>query len=246
MRAVADLVRSDAVFSAEVLRLANSAILQMRYEVVSILHAVSVLGMEKLRALVLTIGMRDVLRGSRQAGLIKICWRHNLATALACELLADAWWLDRSLAYTAGLLHDIGRLALVITNPPRYMELLRETAGDEAALVLSERRVFGMDSAEAAQWLWDEWNLPLSLRDSSQSHHHPALTPGSVESLVAFGCEAADLAGFSVSGPAQVWNADELQSRLPQQQSPLSAAIVAELGELLPYKINLFECEFLG
>ncbi len=159
------LVRSDAVFAGEVLCLANSAMMSLRYEVMSIMHAISVLGMERLRNLVLTVAMRDFVRGGKPLGLLRLCWRHNLAAAMLAETLAEPCQIERSDGYTAGLLHDLGRLALVAACPAEYAGVLAASPSTVDQLLLCEDRLIGINHRDAGALLAEKWGLPSALRE---------------------------------------------------------------------------------
>src|SRR5437763_1055189 len=107
---VQQVLRTDAAFAADVLRLANSPELGSRGQITSILQAVMMLGLERVKALATTLSLRAFLNSSDSSGLLRQCWRHNLATAFICERLARFTHLESEACYTAGLLHDVGRL----------------------------------------------------------------------------------------------------------------------------------------
>ena len=113
---VVSLLRTDAVLTAEVLRLANSPLLGCRSEIKNILQALAFLGMERVNSLIVTTAMRG-LAGPASGNLARSCWRHNLATAVICERLAPALRISQERGYMAGLIHDIGRLALLRAFP---------------------------------------------------------------------------------------------------------------------------------
>jgi HD-like signal output (HDOD) protein len=121
---VQETLRTDAVFSGEVLRLANSPLISFRAEITSILHAVAILGLERIKSLATTLVLRSFLTSGAVTPAIRGCWRHNLATAIVCDRLARFVHLDRDTCYTAGLLHDIGRLGLLRTGSADYEQIL--------------------------------------------------------------------------------------------------------------------------
>jgi len=243
---VSRLIRTDASFTAEVMRLANSAMFGFRHEVVSILHAISVLGMDRLKGLVLTVGMRDFLAGARHMEMIRRCWRHNLACALTCEWLAQAWWLDKSVAYTAGLLHDLGRLALMMLHPTEYQNLAAMAQQTDMALAECEKRTFGIDSCEAGMWLAEDWRLPPALTDVICYHGKTIPNPDlGLPSLMSLSCLSADSMGFPVIGQAPPWDLEILRIAIPEHLRERVEPRVVELPSVVPFKINVFECEFL-
>src|SRR5271169_5867680 len=85
---VQEILRTDATFSAEVLRLANSALISSRSEVFTVARAVEVLGLDRIKALAMTVALRDFVPVGAASGFLRECWRYNLATAILCEWLA--------------------------------------------------------------------------------------------------------------------------------------------------------------
>src|SRR6266568_6262545 len=78
------VLRTDVAFSAEVLRLANSALIGSRNEVNSVAHAVALLGLERLKGLSMTVALRDFLTTPKSGAAMQLCWKYNLATAVIC------------------------------------------------------------------------------------------------------------------------------------------------------------------
>lgn len=247
MRSISDLVSSDAAFSIEVLRLANSAMFGLRYEVVSILHAVSVLGINRLRGLILTVGLRDFLRSARHDEFVRRCWRHNLATALIGEWLAEPCWLDRGVAYTSGLLHDVGRLALLTLSPGRYLHVLQLYRNGVGTLLECERVSMGKDHCELGMELLKEWKLPATLTGIACEQHPANPETFGLPGLIAASCEASNRLGFRlVDAPESHDELSEMEEWFPPAIWTKVGPSIHELRELIPYKINVFECDFLA
>src|SRR5882672_6782525 len=97
---VQQVLRTDVAFSAEVLRLANSALIGSRTGVSSVEHAVGLLGLERLKALSMTIAMRDFFSTPKSNSTIGACWKYNLVTAMICEWLAPVLALHPDACYT--------------------------------------------------------------------------------------------------------------------------------------------------
>src|SRR5205085_7005580 len=81
LREICDLIRTDPVFTAEILRLANSPLIAFSKEITSVLQASMLLGVRRLRRLVMTVGLRSYMDRSVSKAL-KGCWRHSVATAI--------------------------------------------------------------------------------------------------------------------------------------------------------------------
>lgn len=219
MQEVSRLIRSDAIFTGEVLRLANSAAIGLRYEVNNILHAISVLGIDRLRGLVLTVAMRDFFSTLKHDELLRRCWRHNLACAMISEWAAESLWLDKAAAYTGGLLHSLGHLAMCALYPEEYLE----AHGD-------------IDAESAATWLVKEWGLPEPLAALCRCHHSEAGVPSTLPGLIHIACQCSDMLGFSIVDQGQRWQPERFLQILPR---------LPELPEIIPYRVNAFEQEFL-
>lgn len=111
------LISSDAALAAEVLTVANSLLYAPRYPVTSILQAIAVLGVNALRGLCITVGVRSYLGKALHYPAMLALWRHNLACTLIARRLAFGGIIDQDVAYTAAILHGIGRFALAVIQP---------------------------------------------------------------------------------------------------------------------------------
>lgn len=189
---VVALLRTDAVLTAEVLRLANSPLLGCRSEIKNILQALAFLGMERINSLIVTTAMRGLV-GPRGGNLARACWRHNLATAVICERLAPSTRISTERGYMAGLIHDIGRLALLRAFPD-YEAALTEAAAEGKNLLATEKALYGMDHAEAGRWLLAQWGCPLDLQIVASHHENPAAMGGLDRDLVCLVGAASQLA----------------------------------------------------
>lgn len=244
-RDLANLIRADVAFSAEVLRLANSSLFSFRYEIVDIPHAIAVLGLNRLIGMVMTVAMRKSLLGSRQSKALTCCWRHSLACALGTELLAEASLVDKGLGYTAGLLHDIGMLALVACNSDAYAELLGSN-DDAAALRQCEQELLDLDHCEAGRWLLEDWELPMEFRQVAARHHDPPREDDlEITDLVRKGCQMAGMAGFTVCGEAPPWDAEAPLEWLREAARDRYREAFEALPLAIAAKINSFDCDFL-
>jgi HD-like signal output (HDOD) protein len=195
---VVTLLRTDAVLTAEVLRLANSPLMGCRCEIRNVLQALAFLGLDRVNSLIITTSMRG-LAGKAHGKLARACWRHNLATAVLCERLALDLDLNRERCYLGGLIHDIGRLAMLRAFPD-YEEALTRAVAEGKGLSAAERDLYGMDHAEAGRWLLAQWGCPLDLQTVAALHENPAAAQGpdrDVVRLVSASSQLADLMQFS-------------------------------------------------
>ena len=234
---VSDLIRSDVAYSVEVLRLANSSLIGARFQVKSILDAISMLGMERLRALVLTVALTRFTSAVAKTEIFRQCWRHNLAAALLCEEFATVLDQNKANAYTAGLLHDIGRLALLVAHPAEYAALVKALGEPGLDLLQLEKETFGSDHCAVGGWLADRWGLPAEFRDIAASHHKPVPDEDQgILRLVSAGCAAANLLGFGFGGHDEHARLEEL---LPAAIALLERP---EFPQHIAERINSVEC----
>jgi putative nucleotidyltransferase with HDIG domain len=235
------LVQMDIAFSTEILTLANSALFSFRTEITSILQASVLLGFERLKAIALTVGLRSYVRNFLNPGLLG-CWRHSLACALVSEQLAAACSIERDQAYVAGLMHDIGRLALATIEPVAYKNLLDEADEKTIDILGREEELFGVDHPEAGKWLAEQWNLPKLFADVASQHHSgPAPGEADMVALVRVACRAADCIGFAAVRTHRPVELQEILRGLPGSGASRVAVDHDQLASMVEAKIKSVE-----
>ena len=240
LKQVADLLASDAVLMAQVLRLANSPLLGRRIEITDALQAVVYLGMDRINSLIVTTYMRSMITpASGEWG--GASWRHNLATAVICEQCAKAIHINRERGYLAGLLHDIGQLAMLHAFPD-YAESLREAAMEGRNTLAVERSLYGMDHAEVGGWLLSQWGCPPYLRTVAAHHENPPTAAGEewdVVRLVGAASQAAELIGFFVFPGSDRNELEKILESVPELGAEIDD--LQEMTELVGSRINAIE-----
>ena len=230
----------DPALTADLLITANSPLFGVRVPVQTIRHAVAMLGLERVRSLALTISLHGYTRSNRWSGAIQTLWRHCMATAVIAEALGSAGEKPVPLLYTAGLTHDIGRLALFQISPEAYLQVLsREFSGIQEFLEL-EKFLFECSHDDAGAFLATAWGFPIALCDCIRFHHWDiASHAGQLFELVGVACRLADVLGYPEVPRANLGEvADEFQKLVPPRLSAcpqlapeaLSASIEAQLG----------------
>ena len=194
-----DLISSDPAFASEVLTVANSLLYAPRYPSSSILQAVAILGATTLQGMCVTVGVRAYLGKSMKLPALRNLWRHNLACAIIAQRIASAGFIDRDIAYTSGILHDIGRMALAILQPKAYAELLESHHGPSSSVLEAERSLFGLDHCETGRQLIADWKLPENFEAVVADHLCPRRTDGTWDAaeLVKVSCAMASALGFT-------------------------------------------------
>lgn len=240
MRQLSDLISSEPAFSGEVLTIANSALYASRFPITSVLHAIAMLGIKSLKGVCLTVGVRAYLGDSLNHQSLRAIWRHSLACALVAQQLAHAGSMDKHTAYTAGILHDIGRLALAAISPKEYAALLETHSGSAASALQAERELFGLDHCEAGRRLVEDWKLPSNFENIVSDHHSPRQKgdPWHLPGLVNLSCRMADSAGFAVFRGCDVTPYPDLLGELPDSERKTFCANVDLLTFEISSKIN--------
>jgi HD-like signal output (HDOD) protein len=210
------LIDSDAVFSSQVLRVANSPMFGFRNQIESVQRAVVSLGLTRIQALTMSVATANYLKATLKTEELHRCWRHTLASAIICRELARACSIEEDRAYTAGLLHDIGRLGLLVAYPSEYSALLRAADRVQEALLDQEKQLFGMDHCEAGRCLVEKWGLPPEFRLITGRHHdQPSGESSPLLKNTYLGCQLAELLGFSVATPIRMPSFESLLEMLP-------------------------------
>ena len=243
---IEQVLRTDAAFTADVLRLANSPLSGSRGQIVSVMQAVMMLGLERVRALATTLALRTFLTASVPNDALHQCWTHNLATGIVCEWLARILHLDRDTCYTAGLLHDIGRLALLRAYPKKYDRVMDPEPAADFDLLQAEKSIFDIDHCEAGRWILEKWGFPNELLDVV-SLHHGRPKPGAPElvRVVYTGWQIADLLGFSMLNRPAACEVREITEVLPAKAREQVLAEFDTLAEDVALKVNAIECSLL-
>ncbi|WP_369937524.1 HDOD domain-containing protein [Xanthomonas tesorieronis] len=180
----ADTIAMDMALSARMLRIANSPLYASRRRIDNLGQALTMLGLNAALSLALGFSMVQSLRDGAGAGdLQERVWRRSVLSALASRLLGQAMGLRKQEELMlAGLLQDMGALALLHICHDDYAPLLREAGGSGSeTLVAMERERLGCDHAEVGAWLAQKWKLPAYLQ---RSIGH---SPGSEQASDTFG-----------------------------------------------------------
>ena len=213
LRELCDLIRTDAVFSAEILRIANSPLIAFSKEITSVLQASMLLGFQRLRRLVVTVALRSYLDSA--APLLRSCWRHSVACAILADQAARWISLDGEFAYTAGILHDIGRVVLTAMEPDAYVALLDRSTEPPLGMLRKERDVFVMDHCQAGSWLLAAWNLPRDLATIAAHHHEPLTHQEDAAEVIRLSCLLANALGFAVT-PHNASSPEKVLAEFPE------------------------------
>jgi len=215
---VGKLIAAEPVFATRVLQMANSPLFAVTQQVKTISHAIVVVGLARVKAITVTRALGDFVGPALNIKALRVCWRNTLAGAIVAEKLARACRMDTDFAYVAGLLRDIGRLALLVKYPESYTNLLAVTREHAFDIRTVERDLFDIDHCEAGAWLMQRMPFPSELCEVA-AHHHDAIVGESsfrIVQLVRVADRTADALGFAVLPSSGEPSVDEALSELPE------------------------------
>lgn len=171
---LAKKVAQDGALTAKTLRLANSALYGLQVKVTTIQQAITFLGFQTARNLITAAALTGCFSGSRCTGFShQAFWRHSIATAVCARLLARHLRFNEDYAFTAGLLHDIGKLVLVSCFPDHYAQVIAWRQAHDTTWLDAERAVLGIDHVDAGLALAEHWNFSDTMRLAIGHHHAP-------------------------------------------------------------------------
>ncbi|MBN1593643.1 MAG: HDOD domain-containing protein [Candidatus Coatesbacteria bacterium] len=174
MAAISKIIAEDPSLTSKMLKLANSPYYGFQKEVRSVDHAMVLLGVETVKALALGVSIFNTfhdsvnMNGIDKAGL----WAHFLAVAFCSRefsLIMNS--VEPNSAFTGGLIHDIGRLALLRMFPSESVLVVGQTEQGGCSLLDAERDIYGIDHEEAGAFLAKTWGLPEDLQEAIAFHH---------------------------------------------------------------------------
>ncbi|TXH01413.1 MAG: HDOD domain-containing protein [Rhodocyclaceae bacterium] len=175
---IAELTRRiacDQALAARLLRVANSSFYGLQTRVSTINEALVVLGFRAVRSMVIAMGVSGAFRAGQCHGFeVQPHIRHGIGVGLAARALALETRHNPEIAFTGGILHDIGKLVLASCFAAQYSQALAYREQHDCLLVVAERDVLGMDHAEVGGLLADAWHFPPALRAALADHHGPA------------------------------------------------------------------------
>ena len=165
-------IAQDQALTAKALRLANSSFYGMANQITVIQEAISILGFRTVRSLVTTAALIGAFAGTKQTNFNATpFWRHAIAAGVCARELAPHLKLNPEHAYTAGLLHDIGRLVLVTQFEPNYEATMLHRAQNNCRLLDAEHAVLGIDHAAVGHILTQHWKFPEAIQHAVAFHH---------------------------------------------------------------------------
>lgn len=176
IRQLADLIGKDQSISARMVKIANSAFYGHPRQIKSLPESIVLLGFKKIRSILVTASAAKLMNAPIDGYMIGKgeLWKHSYGVGFASGLIAKtSRAYDSDEAFTAGVLHDIGKLVLGNFLKGSYDELLHLSKSQQINFTIAEKRLLGYQHAEVGAMMLEKWNFPPTMSESVAFHHEP-------------------------------------------------------------------------
>ena len=247
---IGDIVKADAALAAATLKVANSAESGLNRTIDSVQEAVAYLGRRTMLSIAFQLGVGDLLNRELEgyeADNIAL-WEHCQYTAIAARELSKYARvpINPDVAYTAGLIHDIGKVVLnmfMSGSAEKYLQAIEEH--DASDFSQAERYILGVDHSEAGMILATVWRLPQILRNVIRYHHEPSEAPEEHRSLCII-VQAADIiaqmGGYGTGFDALQYRYDPSLNLHLDIDKEKEQKIVFQIGREFERSLNSMSC----
>jgi HD-like signal output (HDOD) protein len=179
---VGQIIVKDLGMTTKILQLVNSAFFGIPRHISSPEQAASLLGLDTVKALVLTLGVFSKFEKTKLPGFsIKKLWTHSIACGAYSKEIAKAENIENDViddAFMAGLLHDVGKLVLASSFSDKLIEVINLSRDPKLNFYESEYQILGTTHAEVGAYLLGLWGLPNPIIEAVAFHHRPHNFPG--------------------------------------------------------------------
>ena len=171
---LAKVIQADPAMAAKVLKLANSSYYGFRQKISNIPQAVTLLGFATLKNTLLAAAVFDMFRVAGTGFDLPALWTHSVTAATAAKLLAKrARYPQSEKAFTAALMHDVGKIILARFIPQGLCEIVEVIQTENLAMYDAEHKVLGLSHPALGAWVLGRWGLPAPIVEAVEFHHHP-------------------------------------------------------------------------
>ena len=169
---ISNFISSDPALTIKVLKMVNSPVYGFPGRISSVNQAVILLGLTVVRGLLLGVSVFELMQKT-MLGL----WEHSLGTAIVSRLIAIKKGLKEPDELSVdGLLHDIGKVLLILQYPEEYQKAMNDTETNSIPINKSEKDHFNTTHASVGAWMAQKWRFPPNLIDIIEYHHKPHLS----------------------------------------------------------------------
>ena len=235
------VMEHDQGLTANILRWANSVYFGGRHEVYSVRNAIVRLGLDHMKLVVIASIAAPMVRQKIEGYDLPpdSLLEHSIAAAIGTREIAGELGIEApSYAFTAGLLHDIGKIVLGTFVKVDSKPMMRVVQEEDITFDEAERRILGIDHAEVGALLLEGWKIPQSIVDVVRWHHEPGGFEGDsiVIDLVHVACYLSTRCGLGVGiDGMHYWLDESAEARIkirPKQYEALTGRIMTGLSEV--------------
>jgi putative nucleotidyltransferase with HDIG domain len=187
MAKLGEIIAKDPAISAKLLQLANSSFFSRSQRILDPAKAVSLLGLDLVRSIVLAVGVIGGFKILIKDFSVDNLWQHAMLTAAMAGAIAKAESVDRETAdaaFSAGLLHDIGKLLIVAQLPERFHAIVEQMKSDNTSMAAAEKKILGTTHAAVGAYLLGLWGLPMPIVQAVAFHHAPENNDDGLTALI--------------------------------------------------------------
>ncbi|OSS43036.1 putative signal transduction protein [Desulfurella amilsii] len=165
------IVSHDSYIAATLIRLANSPFYGVKNKVTDLMHAISIIGLDSVKRLVLTISARSMFKD--YDFIDKFLWEHMISVAIVSQTISFKFNLfNENISYVAGLLHDIGKTVMHKSKKINYESIIEKLNSNDNLLSIGlEEEFFGFNHCDVAKELLNSWNFDNLVVEAIYSHH---------------------------------------------------------------------------
>ena len=179
---LAKIIQADPAMASKVLKLANSSYYGFRQKISNIPQAVTLLGFATLKNTLLAAAVFDMFRISSTGFDLPAVWQHSITAATAARLIAKrARYPHAEKAFTAALLHDIGKIIIARYVPQGMAEIVEIVYADQTTMYDAEKLVLGLAHPALGAWVLARWGLPAPIVEAVEHHHFPTRAQTSID-----------------------------------------------------------------
>ncbi|MBD3246012.1 MAG: HDOD domain-containing protein [Candidatus Omnitrophica bacterium] len=174
---IAEIISADQAIVSNILKIANSAFYGFSRRISSVTHAIVIIGFNGIHHIVLNTTVVKMFSGQTQGGFdLSRIWEHSLGTAAIAKYIAKKKEQKNfEEVFTAGLLHDIGKVIVFKYLPDEFRAVMERVREENIPIKEAEAREVGVDHTEIGKCLLEEWKFPESLVRAAAYHDNPVL-----------------------------------------------------------------------
>ena len=167
---LAEIIEKDQTISARILKISNSPFYGLRQEVTSINQAILILGLRTIRSLVLSVSTRAIYK---KFGITEQkIWEHSVGAAIGAKLVSAEFGDELvEVAFTGGLMHDLGKVVMNNETPEAFAEVMMRTYNEGLDSITAEMDVYGYNHSEIGARVAEKWGLSNVLVEIIEKHH---------------------------------------------------------------------------